>query len=365
MDDKRHKYDSAALKGLGFDEGLYSELLPSQIKEFAIARVVSVHKNRFIISDGGKECRAEMAGRLLFNTETVFDYPAVGDWILGDFHNSRTFAVIHSILPRKSLLKRKTPGDKVDFQLIAANIDTAFIMQSLDHNFNPRRLERYLVMVNESNICPVVLLSKSDLVDPAEAQSRMNEIRVLSPDLQIKAFSNTCPHSLDALKGLLITNKTYCLLGSSGVGKTTLLNNLIGQDMFKTKNVREKDGKGRHATTSRQLIKLPPGAMIIDTPGMRELGNFSVEKGLDETFSDIKALSEKCKFSDCTHSHENGCAVLAAVKNGDLPEERLQNYLKINKEAAYHEMSYIEKRHKDKQFAKFCKQVMKQKKYRR
>ena len=285
-------------------------------------------------------------------------------WVLVDFQNKDTFAIIHSILERKSFLKRKTPGNEIDFQLIAVNIDIAFIIQSLDDNFNLRRLERYLVMVNDSNIHPIVIFSKSDLSSPEDVKVRINDIHNIMPGLQVEAFSNKAIDGLGKIKSLLIPKQTYCLLGSSGVGKTTLLNNLIGKNVFSTKNVREKDGKGRHVTASRQLIKLDSGVIIIDTPGMRELGNFSIEKGFDETFSDIKILSKECKFNNCTHSHEKDCAVLAAIDNGELSDKRYQNYIKINKEAAYNKMSYIEKRQKDKQFAKHCKRVMKSKKNR-
>ena len=167
------------------------------------------------------------------------------------------------------------------------------------------------------------------------------------------------------MKDLLNPGRTYCLLGSSGVGKTTLLNNLIGESIFTTKTVREKDGKGRHATTYRQLIKLDGGAMVVDTPGMRELGNFAVETGLDETFAEITELSRNCQYNDCTHVTEKGCAVLNAVEEGKLSEKRYQNYIKMNKESLFNEMSYLEKRQKDKQFGKMCKTIMKHKKNRR
>jgi len=259
------------------------------------------------------------------------------------------------------LLKRKTPGKKVDFQLIAANIDVAFIVQSLNENFNISRLERYLVMVNEGKIQPIVLLSKSDLLDNEDIANIVDDIHKIMPGLQVVPFSNENESGLDSLKGIMQSGLTYCLLGSSGVGKTTLVNNLIGESIYTTKTVSKKESKGRHATTHRQLIRLDSGAMIVDTPGMRELGNFSVATGLNETFSEIITLSEECHFSDCSHSGEKGCAVLDAVEKGQLSTERYQNYLKMSKESTYNEMSYLEKRKKDKQFGKLIKTVMKHK----
>jgi ribosome biogenesis GTPase len=350
-----------SIEDLGFDKQFYN----TGHKDFTgteTARVISVHQKRFTICNGKYELFAEMAGKLLFSTNSASDYPTVGDWVLVNFHNEGAFAIIHSVLPRKSLLKRKASGSKIDFQLIAANIDTAFIIQSLDDNFNIRRLERYLVMANESNIHPIVLLSKSDLVSPENVENKIDEIHKIMPNLHAEAFSNKSTDGLEKIKNLLIPRQTYCLLGSSGVGKTTLLNGLIGKAVFTTKNVREKDSRGRHTTTYRQLIKLDCGAMIVDTPGMRELGNFSIEKGLDETFADIKTLSQKCKFNNCTHSNEIGCAVLAALDNCQLSDERYQNYIKMNKEAAYNEMSYIEKRRKEKQTGKLYKNILKHKK---
>jgi ribosome biogenesis GTPase len=347
---------------LGFDERFHV-VDPSELAEHSIARIISVHKNRYVVSNGNDEVFAEISGKLFANANTIFDYPAAGDYVLVNFHNSETFAIIHSILPRKSLLKRKTPGRNVDFQLIASNIDTALVIQSIVGDFNIRRLERYLVMINEADIHPVVLLSKSDLAGTEEIKQKVAAIHDIFPQLQVEAFSNKGESDLQTIKHLLISGKTYCLLGSSGVGKTTLLNRFIGNEVYKTLEIREKDGRGRHATTSRQLIKLESGAIIIDTPGMRELGNFDVDEGLDETFSDITALSEECRFKDCTHTHEKGCAVQAAIESGLLSEERFQNYVKLNKEAAYNAMSYLDKRRKDKQFGKMCKEVLKRKKF--
>ncbi|MDY7031539.1 MAG: ribosome small subunit-dependent GTPase A [Thermodesulfobacteriota bacterium] len=352
---------SHSLEKLGFGKWFQDNINLVDLNRFGIARVMAVHKDSYIINNGENDVCAELLGKMVFSATSPIDYPAVGDWVFADFYDENTFSIIHNVLPRKSLLKRKTPGKKIDFQLIAANIDVAFIVQSLDTDFNLRRLERYLVMVKESNIKPIVLLSKSDLLNKESIGKRVEEIRKIMPSSHVQPFSNKDESGLKNIKDLLAPRQTYCLLGSSGVGKTTLLNNLIGESIFAIKTVRERDRKGRHATTYRQLIKLDCEAMLIDTPGMRELGNFSVETGIDETFTEITELSEQCRFNNCTHVDEKGCAVREAVKNGQVSEKRYRNYIKMKKESIYNEMSYLEKRQKDKQFGKLCKNVMKHK----
>ena len=356
---------SKNLVKIGLDKRLLETIDLESLEQFEIARVIAVHKDSYTVSNGEVDVLAELVGKIIFSASSPVDYPAVGDWVLANFYDENSFGIIHEVLSRKSLLKRKTPGKKVDFQLIAANIDVAFIVQSLNDNFNLRRLERYLVMVNESNIQPIILLSKSDLLASEDIATRIDEIQKIMPRLQVIPFSNENETGLSSVKGIMQSGLTYCLLGSSGVGKTTLINNLIGESIYKTKTVSKKENKGRHATTHRQLIKLDFGAMVVDTPGMRELGNFSVDTGLDETFFEIITLSEKCHFNDCTHVEEKGCAVLDAVEKGQLSADRYQNYIKMTKESTYNEMSYLEKRKKDKQFGKLCKTIMKHKKSQR
>ena len=353
------------LEKIGFNKSVQSSVSPEILEQYDLARVVAVHKESYTISNGESDILAELVGKLIFSASSPTDYPAVGDWVFVNFYDENTFAIIHEVASRKSLLKRKAPGKKVDFQLIAANIDVAFIVQSLNENFNLRRLERYLVMVNESNIQPIVLLSKSDLLASEDIVDKINDIQEVMPDLQVIPFSNENESGLDSVREIMQPGLTYCLLGSSGVGKTTLINNLIGQATYKTKTVSKKESKGRHVTTHRQLTKLDCGAMVIDTPGMRELGNFSVDTGIEETFSEIMALAEKCQFNDCTHVNEKGCAVLDAVDKDLLSIDRYHNYLKMSKESTYNEMSYLEKRKKDRQFGKHCKTVMKHKKSQR
>lgn len=347
---------------LGFDKWFQKRVDPTRSKGFEIARVITVDKNSFIITDGKRETISELSGRLIFNADSPLDYPAVGDWVYVQYFNENTFAVIHEIFPRRTLLKRKTAGKKIEFQVIASNIDTAMIIQSLDHDFNLRRLERYLVMVHESEIKPVVLLSKSDLLSPIEIDKKIASIQKDMPDIQIGVFSNTTYSGLERVEEMLISGKTYCLLGSSGVGKTTLINKLMDENLFETQPVREKDSRGRHTTARRQLIILKSGAMIIDTPGMRELGNIAVDSGLHDTFKEITELTMQCRYKDCSHSIEKGCAVLAALDEGRISRERYQNYIKMTKESAFLEMSYLERRRRDKEFGKLCRSIMKHKK---
>lgn len=337
----------------------FNDKVDSAKTDFNIVIVISVNKNSFVVSNGIKDIYAELTGKFLYNSENSLDFPAVGDFVYAQLFDDDELAIIHDILPRKSLLKRKASGKKVDYQLIAANIDTAIIMQSLDSNFNLRRLERYLVMINEGKITPAIFLSKSDLISKEEIEEKKNQIRKILPDVTISAFSNNNASDIEYIKTFFEPSKTYCLLGSSGVGKTTLLNNLIHQELYKTQPIREKDGRGKHTTTRRELIILENGAIIIDNPGMRELGVISNESGLGDTFNEIDEFSDKCKYKDCTHTVEAGCAVLKAVSRGEISEERYNNYIKIYKESLYNEMSYVEKRQKDKKWGKIFHSTMK------
>ena len=353
------------IEQLGFNKWFFDEIDPTKLIDHQIARVTTVNKDSYTIDNGKGEVSAEVTGKLLFSADSPLDYPATGDWVFAQYFDNDSFAIISEIVPRKSILKRKTSGKKIEFQLIATNIDTGLIVQSLDNNYNLRRLERYLVMIIQSNIQPIVLLSKSDLLPVSEINKKVDEIHALYPDIRVLPFSNEDNTNLKHVKELLVPKKTYCLLGSSGVGKTTLINNLLDGMRLKTHSVREKDGKGRHITTRRQLIKLKNGAMIIDTPGMRELGIFAVDTGIHGTFDEITELSNQCRYNDCSHTQEQGCSILAALKDGIISQERYQNFIKLNKESAFYEMSYLEKKRKDKKFGKFVKSVLKEKKYRK
>jgi len=350
------------IEKLGFNKWFQEKVDSTKSFNFGLARIISVNKNSFLVSDGEKDIFAELTGKFLFNSDSPIDYPTVGDWVYVQLFDDDSFAVIHEIFPRKSLLKRKTPGKKIEYQLIAANVDTALIMQSVDNNFNLRRLERYLVITYESSIRPIVLLSKCDLVSKEEIKTKEAEIHNVMQNVPVIAFSNYNSIDTENVKKLLNASETYCLLGSSGVGKTTLLNNLIHEEMYQTQSIREKDGRGRHTTSRRELIVLENGAMVVDNPGMRELGIISSDSGLSTTFDEIVDLISQCRFTDCSHTHEQDCAVLKGIESGIITKERYNNYLKMLKEAAYNEMSYVERRKKDKAFGKFVKSVLKNKK---
>ncbi len=349
------------LADLGFDSWFQKKQEESPRPECGVARITRVDRDRYLIRNEVCELPAEPAGKLLFSTESSQHLPCVGDWVFVQYQNDRSRAVIHELFPRKTFLRRKTAGIKIDFQMIASNVDADFIIQSCDFNFNLRRMERYLVMAKEGLVEPIILLSKSDLVDKSDLEKMKEAIAREVKGVRAAAFSNTTPDGVDTVRQMLEQGKTYCLLGSSGVGKTTLLNQLLGRDAFETNPVREQDGRGRHTTAYRQLTVLENRSLVIDTPGMRELGMIADEESIDDSFSDIFELATKCRFNDCTHTVEAGCAILKAVQDGGIDEGRYRNYIKLMKESAFHQSSYAERRKKDKQFGRTVKAAVTQK----
>ncbi|MDD5673856.1 MAG: ribosome small subunit-dependent GTPase A [Chitinivibrionales bacterium] len=346
------------LESLGYNEWFRAAHSNFILNGFSLARIIEVNKGNFRVADGLHEMLAELSGKLLFAAKDSTYFPTIGDWVVVQALDNYSFAIIHNILPRKTVLKRKEPGRKVEFQLIASNIDCGLILQSAD-SLNLKSLERYLVMLNESGIRPMAVISKVDLLSASELAEIQKQIAKASTKNVF--ISNVVDRGIESLSVELEPRKTYCLLGPSGVGKTSLLNRLLGDDRFKVSEVREKDGKGRHTTVKRQLICLESGSIFIDTPGMRELGNFEIAEGLEQTFEEISLYGAKCRFRDCTHIHKEGCAIIEAVELGKIDSEKYQNYLKLKKESEFYEMSYLEKRKKDKAFGKMIKNYNKMK----
>ncbi len=344
------------LEKLGYDEWIHNTIADNFQDGFSLARVIEVNKNSYKVADGKHEILAELSGKLLFDSEVTTDLPTVGDWVTIQALDNYTLAIVHSVLPRKTLLKRKESGKRIDFQLIASNIDIGLVVQSAE-NLNFNLLDRYFVMLNESKIQPIAVISKIDLLSSSEMEVIRDNLLKLNN--QYLLISNIADKGIEELSNRLIPGKTYCLLGQSGVGKTSLLNRLLRTEVLKVNEVREKDGKGRHTTVRRQLICLDSGSIFIDTPGMRELGNFEIEHGIDQTFEDFASYASDCRFTDCTHNNEEGCAIIAAVKNGEIEESRYKNFLKLRRESEFYEMSYREKREKDKTFGKMIKNYKK------
>ena len=323
-----------------------------------LARVTAVDRGRYVVRDELGEVPAELTGKFLHNAASSVDMPCVGDWVGAEYHDAASHASIHDVVPRRSFLRRKSPGRNIDFQMIAANIDVAFVVQSCHFDFNVRRLERYLVMVNEGQIEPVLLLTKTDLVSKAELERMIADIRAAGISARIVTLSNVTGEGVEQVKEIMAPGKTYCLLGSSGVGKTTLINQLLGKDALETGAV-SGTGEGRHTTTRRHLVALDNGALLIDMPGMRELGIMTAGEGLGDSFAAVDELASRCRFADCSHANEPGCAIRKAIESGELDAEHYRSYLKLKAESDFNEMSYVDKRKKDKAFGKMVKTVLK------
>ena len=323
-----------------------------------LARVAAVDRESLLLVNDAGAFRARVAGSYMHRHSLSHQLPCVGDWVRVEKQPEGNVGVIHGILERRTFLRRKSAGDSIDWQMIAANVDTVVIVQSCHTDFNLKRLERYLVMVMEGGAEAVILLTKTDLVTPDQLAGQIEAIRAAGITAQVLAISNVSGDGIETLTSQLVPGKTYCFAGSSGVGKSTLINRLVGREVQETKTVSET-GEGRHTTVRRELIRLEGGALVIDNPGMREFGLFGAEEGIDKGFSDITALADGCRYRDCSHTDEPGCAVIEAVNSGKVCRDHFENYLKLKAESEFHQMSYVEKRKKDKDFGRYVKSVKK------
>jgi ribosome biogenesis GTPase len=326
--------DPAALAALGWDSTFAAAFAPLAAEGFAPARVAAEHRDRYVVAGPhGADMSAVLAGRLRHEARSRAELPAVGDWVaVSRASSSGDLTTIHAVLPRRTAFARKVAGDETAAQIVAANVDVAFVVTALPHDLNPRRLERYLALAWESGAMPAVVLTKTDLAD--DVAGSIATAQAIAPGVDVIALSSLTGDGVDALERLLHPGRTAVLLGPSGAGKSTLVNRLLGAARLRTAGVRD-DGRGRHTTTHRELVRLHGGALLIDTPGMRELQLWEADAGLGAAFADICALATQCRFRDCRHETEPGCAVLAAVDAGRLLAERLEHWRQLQRELAY------------------------------
>ncbi|WP_226680841.1 ribosome small subunit-dependent GTPase A [Sutcliffiella horikoshii] len=318
---------------LGWNEFLNNAFIEYEEQGYTVGRVMLEHKRLYRVETDQGECLAEVSGKYRFESVTREDYPAVGDWVVLSERQEEGKATIHALLPRFSKFSRKAAGLTTEEQIVAANVDTVFLVQSLNYDFNPRRLERYLVMAWESGSNPVVVLTKSDLCE--NIPGKIAEVEAVAFGVPIYAVSVKEETGLEELETYFAEGKTVALLGSSGAGKSTLTNYLLGEEKQLIQEVRSDDDKGKHTTTYRELYMLPTGGLVLDTPGMRELQLWEADGAISHSFQDIEDLAEQCYFRDCKHANEPKCAVQGAIEDGTLEAARYQSYVKLQRELAF------------------------------
>ncbi len=346
------------LEDLGYTKNLENYRIEINLQDFEIGRVFSEHKERYGVKTEKGEFEAEITGNLRFSASSRADFPAVGDWVALSIFDAN-FSIIHHILPRFSSLSRQAVGQFGDIQIIACNIDYALLIQAVDRDFNLNRLERYLTICYASKVDPIIVLTKTDLISENRIAEIYDKINRRIKNVPVFAISNETRDGYAALESKIEKGKTFCMLGSSGVGKSTLFNNLSGRTIMKTNEISQSTNKGKHVSSHRELLVLENGGILIDNPGMREVGIVDGSDGLETTFDEIYKLGQNCKFKDCSHTNETGCLVLEALEKGAIDSHLYENYLKMEKEKMHFETSIADKRKKDKAFGKMMKNVKK------
>lgn len=347
------------MKELGFTGKITELISQKDLDGHVLGRVIIEHKERYVVQTDEGTFSAEITGNLRFTAVDRKDFPAVGDWVKIIMMDEET-AIILEIFPRTSVIERKAVSKQGQTQLIATNIDYAFIVQAVGHDLNLKRIERYLAICHSSRISPIILLTKIDLIDNDEIDSILKEINDRVPNVEILAISSETGTGFEELEQLFEKYKTYCFLGSSGVGKSTIVNLLKGEEHLKTNSISTSNNKGKHTTTHRELIVLPNQSIVIDTPGMREVGMTDNREGIETTYSEIEELAKGCKFNDCTHTEEVGCAVLEAIESEEISQDEYDNYQKLLREQAHYSRTVAEKRKKGKEQAKLYRSVQDQ-----
>jgi ribosome biogenesis GTPase len=350
MDEKIEKIEE-----LGYNSFFEANRVKLGLEDFVIARVTAGHKGAYKVRSADGEYLAKITGKQIWKASSSEDYPAVGDWV-AIWKLEEGSATIHTILPRKTVIKRKQ-GGKNEIQMIATNIDVAFAVESVGRDFNLNRLERYFAIANDGGTTTAIILNKIDLISKEELDLKIAQIKKRFKSADVILISTLTKEGMEELEKYIKKGLTYCFLGSSGVGKSSIINGLIGRDKIKTGDIGGHSGRGKHTTTAREMYFLPQGGIVVDNPGMREVGMANATLGIDNFFDEIDSLAGKCKFLDCTHVHEPECEVLNALKAGKLDKDKYENYINLKKEAQFFQMTKLEKKGKDQQFGKFMKKA--------
>lgn len=347
---------------LGLHPKMHALVASDHNPDFVLARVIIEHRERYVVQTIDGNYSAIITGNLRFTATERADFPAVGDWVsVGPMDEDSM--IIYKVLPRFSVLARQAVGQFAEQQIIATNVDFAFLVQACGYDFNINRLERYLVLCRNAEIIPIIILNKTDTISTEEVESLLRQVQERVPNTIVIAMSSHSGVGYDQLRAQLKPGYTYCFLGSSGVGKSTIINKLQGEALITTSHISESTQKGRHTTTSRSLFQLSNGSLVIDTPGMRELGMVEEQAGLTQTFADVEALTEQCKFNDCTHENEQGCAILDAIAMNTLDKDVFHNYQKLQREQARFHASVYEKRQKNRAQGKRYKSIQQSKRH--